>query len=234
MESAVWDVVRKPSIRPKKLVAKEHRAAVSLEEYCGQKLSADTVETLHNTERETNEMYEVRLAHDCTKERPHHYFQRQPVPRLDAELIELVKLIEPDEVDDASPLKNLGMMMNNRGFKNTVLHDPIDGLGSQELFDKMITPELRETVKDGKTVLDALMFCHDDETLEYFERAGKKAIEEMFDLMEKGQHGVGIFHDPTIPFTAIHFGLLDARSLKSMEAIIFRLYDNGSIVASWE
>jgi hypothetical protein len=38
------------------------------------------------TERETLEMYEARLANDCTNERPEFYFCRRSVPRLDNDL----------------------------------------------------------------------------------------------------------------------------------------------------
>ena len=36
-------------------------------------------------------MYEARLIHDCTIERPERYFQRRSVPRLDSELLEYAR-----------------------------------------------------------------------------------------------------------------------------------------------
>jgi len=88
VDDTVWDVVRKPSISPKKLTKAEVRAAVSFRTYFGDPLSDATVTALQTEERETLEMYEIRLAHDCTEERPGWYFQRRSVPRLDNELLE--------------------------------------------------------------------------------------------------------------------------------------------------
>lgn len=85
---AMWDVVRKPSISPKKLSKADRASAVSMHEYFGRQLSEVTLRRLLEDERETPEMYEARLTHDCTNERPDWYFQRRPVPRLDGDLLE--------------------------------------------------------------------------------------------------------------------------------------------------
>jgi len=85
-DGAVWDVMRKPSIAPKKLTKAEMRSVVSLRKYFDQPVTIQNPERWDG--RETYKMYESRLAWDCTKERPDHYFQRRPVPRLDSELLE--------------------------------------------------------------------------------------------------------------------------------------------------
>ena len=77
---ALWDVMRKPSISPKKLTKAEVKAVVSFGEYFDHKVSDESKASLAVTERETLEMYEYRLEHDCTKERPARYFQRRVIP----------------------------------------------------------------------------------------------------------------------------------------------------------
>ena len=88
-DDAVWDVVRKPNISPKKLTKAEIARTVSLGDYCGSKVSKEDQQTfLSGSERETLAMYEARLVKDCTEERPDHYFARRSVPRIDAEILE--------------------------------------------------------------------------------------------------------------------------------------------------
>ena len=87
-DDAVWDVVRKPQISPKKLTKAEVRSIVSSQEYFGWRLTSESVAEVQTTERENPELYEARLTWDCMQERPQHYFQRRSVPRLDSELME--------------------------------------------------------------------------------------------------------------------------------------------------
>ena len=88
VDDAVWDVVRKPGISPKALTKAEAKAAIMTHEYCGRRLSDYSILALQADGRETLEMYEARLALDCTVTRPEHYFQRRSVPRLDADIHE--------------------------------------------------------------------------------------------------------------------------------------------------
>lgn len=88
LDTAIWDMVRKPSISPRKLSKAQRTAAIMESRYCNQQLSAETLELLKTEERETPEMYEARLVADCTKERPGWYFCRHSVLRLDSQLIE--------------------------------------------------------------------------------------------------------------------------------------------------
>lgn len=118
-------------------------------------------------------------------------------------------------------------------FANMQINEPIYGLGSTELFKTLVTDEARAAIKNGASNMEAVLQHCDERALADFENGARDAIRQMFDLMEDGQHGVGIFHDPTIPMAAQFFGLEDARSLKSMEAIRFTLDDEGKITASW-
>ena len=87
-DGAIWDAIRRPTISPKKLTKAERASAVADRKYCGTVLSMETLAALQVEERETLEMYEARLTHDCTHERPEWYFQRRTVPRLDADMLE--------------------------------------------------------------------------------------------------------------------------------------------------
>lgn len=90
-DGALWDVVKKPGINPRKLSKADIKATVVHGRYCGMALIAEDILELQETERETLAMYTARLAFDCTHERPQHYFARRPVPRLDADLYEYAK-----------------------------------------------------------------------------------------------------------------------------------------------
>jgi hypothetical protein len=91
IDTAVWDCLKKPSIRPKKLTKAERAAVVASRKYFGEKLDDSELERLQTDETESLVMYEHRLAHDCTVERPEYYFQRRGVPRLDSEIHEYAK-----------------------------------------------------------------------------------------------------------------------------------------------
>lgn len=89
IDNAVWDVIRKPQTSPKKLSKAERASVVAEGRYFGAEVSdADRSQLAAGEERESIEMYGLRLAHDCTAERPDWFFQRRAVPRLDSEIAE--------------------------------------------------------------------------------------------------------------------------------------------------
>lgn len=87
-DGAVWDVIRKPSILPKKLTRAERTAIAASGTYCETRVSDEARRWVVTEERESHELYEHRLAWDCTKERPQWYFQRRQIPRTQGELAE--------------------------------------------------------------------------------------------------------------------------------------------------
>lgn len=87
-DGAVWDVIRKPSISPKKLSKADATSVLAFGKYCGTNISRASLELLAADQRETVEMFEARLADDCTNWRPDWYFQRRPVPRMNHEILE--------------------------------------------------------------------------------------------------------------------------------------------------
>jgi len=84
---AMWDAIHKPGIRPKKLSKADQKAITSEMGYFGYEVSEQTKQQVVTEAAENAELYEYRLAHDC-RDRPHHYFQRREVLRLDQELLE--------------------------------------------------------------------------------------------------------------------------------------------------
>lgn len=88
LDWCVWDVMRKPQTRPKKLSKAERASVVSSRKYFGMNVSQTTLDLLQITESENYELYELRLIDDCTIQRPEWFFQRKPVPRLDSELLQ--------------------------------------------------------------------------------------------------------------------------------------------------
>jgi hypothetical protein len=88
VDDIVWDVVRKPSIAPKGLTKKDLLMLGIGRSYFGYSVSDEALAEAQRTERENSELYEYRLAHDCTVERPERYFQRRSIPRLDSEIHE--------------------------------------------------------------------------------------------------------------------------------------------------
>ena len=88
-DHAVWDVVRKPATSPKKLAKAERASIVAEGRYCGIVVSDEERQALAGgEERESPDLYEARLAYDCTVERPEWFFHRRAVPRLDNEIME--------------------------------------------------------------------------------------------------------------------------------------------------
>ena len=88
LTGVLYDVIRKPEIRPKKLGLADTAAVRRTSQYCGRMLSPETFQRflLDKEYRETPEMFEARLAQD-TLERSDWYFGRQVITRLDRELL---------------------------------------------------------------------------------------------------------------------------------------------------
>ena len=87
-DNAMWDVIRKPSISPRQLTKAEQKEITFDKKWFGAQLSDEQIAEAMSTGRETMDLYEYRLIHDCTAERPDRYFQRRTIPRLDSEIFE--------------------------------------------------------------------------------------------------------------------------------------------------
>jgi len=86
VDGSVWDVIRKPSIRPAKLTKAEIKAIGDEGTYHGGGVTAEDWEYVQVVGRENVNLYECRLTRDCL-DRPLHYYQRRTVPRLDSEML---------------------------------------------------------------------------------------------------------------------------------------------------
>jgi hypothetical protein len=90
VEGVIYDVIRKPTIRPRKLTKADLRALVLTGKYHEEAVALDPAATSDLTrlpDRETPEMYGARLLDDIT-ERPDHYYARVEIPRLESDLEE--------------------------------------------------------------------------------------------------------------------------------------------------
>lgn len=195
-DGALWDVVRKPQISPKKLSKSEAQAAAVTKRYCGGKLTDHSVLELNRTGRETYEMYEYRLLDDCGSVRPQWYFQRRPVPRLDSQIYE-----HATDLWEHSQEKLVARRMN-RHAKNSgacmLYHSPCIFLGICSGHDtpdsdrwtrkEQVHAELPELPGDGRDVLTISrirMFqtCRQKEYLAYelgLERPDEEEKEALF------------------------------------------------------
>jgi hypothetical protein len=161
-DDAVWDVVRKPSISPKKLTKAEARSVVATQKYFDIPVSESTwADVAWLSERETPELYEARLTYDCTHERPEWYFQRRSIPRLDSELLDHAKDLW-DVGQDILNSRNMDRHIRNSGAC-MLYGSPCKFLGICSGYDSsasdkwtrkaQIHNELPELEGDGRDVL---------------------------------------------------------------------------------
>jgi len=91
LDGTVYDVIKKPGIRPKEIPKAQRAMIVAHREYCGTECSVEAaLRIAGGEERECLELYEIRLAADAI-ENPQKYFQRRIVPRLDGEILQYAK-----------------------------------------------------------------------------------------------------------------------------------------------
>lgn len=88
LDGTVYDVIKKPGIRPKNLSKAELAQIVATRSYCGYMLSRDVADAIAlGQTRECNELYAMRLAAEAI-ENPDKYFARRVINRLDSEIAE--------------------------------------------------------------------------------------------------------------------------------------------------
>ena len=160
-DGALWDVVRKPGISPKKLAKADVQAVTFYKKYLGESVSEESIQELQVEGRESYEMYELRLAQDCTAERPQWYFQRRQVPRLDAELHEYATELW-EHSQELLHARNTNRHARNSGAC-MLYHSPCKYLGICSGHDEADSPnwtrkaqvhsELPELAGDGRDVL---------------------------------------------------------------------------------
>lgn len=88
VEGTLYDVIRKPSIRPKKIPKAEAAHIVANGVYHGFQVSHEIrMAVSGGQESECPHLFEARLSHECISD-PLRYFQRRPIPRLDSDVLE--------------------------------------------------------------------------------------------------------------------------------------------------
>lgn len=113
LDGCLYDVIRKPSIRPKKLTKEGIAEITTRGQYCGSDLLDCEIDAvLHGQLEESPELYARRLAAETTAE-PQKYFARRSVPRLDSEVLDYAS--ELWQIADEIRLARV----NDRHFRNS-------------------------------------------------------------------------------------------------------------------
>lgn len=88
LDGTIYDVIRKPTIRPKQITKSDQKVMTEQKIYCGFSIdNADISFAAANENVETPALYGLRLLRDCL-DSPTKYYQRRPIPRLDNEILE--------------------------------------------------------------------------------------------------------------------------------------------------
>lgn len=89
LDGTLYDVIRKPGIRPKEIPKADLQQILQTRTYFGYEVSLETQNRLITEvkPRECGELYAMRLASECI-ENPDKYFQRRVIPRLDSDITE--------------------------------------------------------------------------------------------------------------------------------------------------
>lgn len=82
LDGTLYDVIRRPGIRPKAISKADQKAIAETGIYCGFNIDPPADVT-----REDAYLYQCRVARECL-EQPERYFARVSVPRLDTEVLE--------------------------------------------------------------------------------------------------------------------------------------------------
>lgn len=83
LDGTLYDVIRKPTIRPKQITKADQKTLTTTGKYCGFGVPPHLVDATE----EDFILYEIRLTAD-TLENPAKYYQRRSVPRMDNETLE--------------------------------------------------------------------------------------------------------------------------------------------------
>ena len=160
---AIWDMLKKPGIRPKGLTEKVRAEITSLGTYCGFDVSDQAKQhAMTKGNRETAELFEYRVARG-TLDNPDKYFCRRPVYRLADEMLEYAQdlwQIATDIVNTRRTgrhLKNHGACMNYGSACNFLgLCRGLDNPDSPKWRKKrFVHNELKTLDGDGRDMLSA-------------------------------------------------------------------------------
>lgn len=109
VRTVLYDVIRKPSIKPKALTKADRSMVANSGTYFGEKI---TIDESGVPERETPAMYGARLNQDIS-DRPDFYYARREIPRLDVDLEEFAQELWEQQLDTRNRQKT------GRWYRNT-------------------------------------------------------------------------------------------------------------------
>lgn len=139
--TCLYDVIRKPGIKPKLLSKKAKQDIVATGMYYGEPVvnfNPAGGDPRNIPDRETAAMYGARLAHDIG-ERPDYYYARVEIPRLEADLLEFrYDLWDQQKAIRAAQQRNLWA-------RNS---DSCNSYGKCPFFDKICAQGLRIMPED--------------------------------------------------------------------------------------
>lgn len=113
LDGTLYDVIRKPKIRPRALTKAEVAGVVGTGGYFGTHLSESCIASIigGSIKTENAELFQARVAFEMTND-PSYYFQRRTIPRMDADIAEFAQ-----ELWDVSDEIRLARA-NNRHYRN--------------------------------------------------------------------------------------------------------------------
>lgn len=191
VEGTLYDVIRKPGIRPKQVTKDAQKDLRNLGIYCG----AEIAEESRGLTEENGELYEARLAALCLQE-PGKYFARKAVYRTDSQILDYAQELWmiADEIRQAKAssrfYKNAGACMQwNRPCQYLGLCSGHDDINSDKWTRKeKFHTELPLLDGDGRSVLthsstSCFKTCHKKYELTYLtglERADREEEESLY------------------------------------------------------
>lgn len=114
LAGTLYDVIRKPGIRPKTIPEAARRTIASLKTYCGVEVPDDIVQSVISGQtQECPRLYGLRLLADI-HEQPGKYYQRRIVPRLDHDLLEFAGELW-GVCDEINRVRRSGLNVRNSG-----------------------------------------------------------------------------------------------------------------------
>jgi hypothetical protein len=110
LDGTIYDCIRKPAIRPRKITVAEQKVLATWGTYYG----VQVPDSARTATEETPDLYEIRLGQDCI-DNPSKYFQRRTIPRLDHDLLNyaeqlwfVAESIRWTQKDEKRAFKNTG------------------------------------------------------------------------------------------------------------------------------
>lgn len=114
-----------------------------------------------------------------------------------------------------------------------IFQEPIVGVGNNSIFNQMKNYGFKVAIKNGASVIDALIANHTADTIYQWMRLAGSAVERMFVIMQAETcRAIAIGNDPMLSLAARYFGWEDAPSLRECGHIDFLMDDQRQITVN--